>query len=118
MCVAHPGATVHVPACLGVRCYVFASSSAAPSHGPAVERSTHVISILWAMTAWPLWCAADMPMRMLDHPSQIALVLIDEVHLLNEPERGAALEAGVVSRIRMVARFSQMSEVRLMYPRG
>jgi hypothetical protein len=41
---------------------------------------------------------------------QIALVLIDEVHLLNE-SRGAALEAGVVSRIKMVGAMPSMSEV-------
>lgn len=45
---------------------------------------------------------------------QVALVLIDEVHLLNESERGSALEAGVVSRIRMVGAFKEMAEVRIM----
>lgn len=38
--------------------------------------------------------------------SDIALVLIDEVHLLNDP-RGAALEA-IVSRIKMLSRNSEM----------
>lgn len=38
--------------------------------------------------------------------SDIALVLIDEVHLLNDP-RGAALEA-VVSRIKMLSSISEM----------
>lgn len=38
--------------------------------------------------------------------SDISLVLIDEVHLLNDP-RGAALEA-IVSRIKMIGRSSQM----------
>lgn len=38
--------------------------------------------------------------------SDIALLLIDEVHLLNDP-RGAALEA-IVSRIKMLARNSEM----------
>ena len=38
--------------------------------------------------------------------SDIALVLIDEVHLLNDP-RGAALEA-IVSRIKMLSRSSDM----------
>ena len=42
---------------------------------------------------------------------QVALVLIDEVHLLNE-SRGAALEAGVVSRIKMVSRLPSMQAVR------
>ena len=32
---------------------------------------------------------------------QIRLVLLDEVHLLNESQRGSALEAGVVSRLRL-----------------
>jgi ATP-dependent DNA helicase HFM1/MER3 len=39
--------------------------------------------------------------------SDIALVLIDEVHLLSDP-RGASLEA-VVSRIKMLSRVSDMS---------
>ena len=43
---------------------------------------------------------------------QVALLLIDEVHLLNE-SRGAALEAGVVSRIKMVSRLPSMQAVRL-----
>lgn len=38
--------------------------------------------------------------------SDISLVLIDEVHLLNDP-RGAALEA-IVSRIKMLARKPEM----------
>ncbi len=40
----------------------------------------------------------------------MALLLIDEVHLLNE-SRGAALEAGVVSRIKMISSLRAMSEV-------
>ena len=44
---------------------------------------------------------------------QVALVLIDEVHLLNE-SRGAALEAGVVSRIKMIGALHSMSEVCLL----
>ena len=40
----------------------------------------------------------------------MALLLIDEVHLLNE-SRGAALEAGVVSRIKMISSLQAMSEV-------
>ena len=43
---------------------------------------------------------------------QIGLVLIDEVHLLSE-NRGAALEAGCLSRIRMVASSPHMQNVRL-----
>ena len=43
---------------------------------------------------------------------QIALVCIDEVHLLNEA-RGSALEAGVISRIKMVSSFREMQEVCL-----
>ena len=43
--------------------------------------------------------------------SQIALVLVDEVHLLNE-SRGSALEAGVISRIKMISRFKETKEVR------
>lgn len=35
-----------------------------------------------------------------------------QVHLLGEPGRGAALEAGVVSRIKMVSRRSEMQQVR------
>jgi hypothetical protein len=43
--------------------------------------------------------------------AQVALVLIDEVHLLHEPGRGASLEAGVVSRIKMLARLPEMAGV-------
>jgi len=43
--------------------------------------------------------------------SDIALVLIDEVHLLNDP-RGAALEA-VVSRIKMLSRNDNMKSFPL-----
>ena len=46
----------------------------------------------------------------LQHSAQIALVLIDEVHLLNE-SRGSALEAGVVSRIKMVSQIRELREV-------
>ncbi|KAK9831896.1 hypothetical protein WJX81_006765 [Elliptochloris bilobata] len=41
---------------------------------------------------------------------EISLVCIDEVHLLNEA-RGSTLEAGVVSRIKMVSRFREMQEL-------
>lgn len=41
---------------------------------------------------------------------QIALVLVDEVHLLNE-SRGSALEAGVVGRIKLVSQKQEMQEV-------
>jgi len=40
-------------------------------------------------------------------------VLIDEVHLLGE-NRGAALEAGCISRIRAVAQAHGMQHVRLL----
>lgn len=43
---------------------------------------------------------------------QVALLLIDEVHLLND-SRGAALEAGVVSRIKLVSKLPSMQAVRL-----
>lgn len=42
---------------------------------------------------------------------QIALVLIDEVHLLNESGRGSSLEAGTVCRMKMVSKFPQMAGV-------
>lgn len=42
---------------------------------------------------------------------QIALVLIDEVHLLNE-SRGSALEAGAVGRIKLVSRKQEMAQAR------
>ncbi|XP_027153798.1 DExH-box ATP-dependent RNA helicase DExH17 [Coffea eugenioides] len=45
----------------------------------------------------------------------IALVLIDEVHLLNDP-RGAALEA-IVSRIKMLARKTEMKSSPLAHVR-
>ena len=41
---------------------------------------------------------------------QVSLVLIDEVHLLNE-SRGASLEGGVVSRIKMIGALPSMHEV-------
>lgn len=44
--------------------------------------------------------------------TQVALLLIDEVHLLNE-NRGAALEAGVVSRIKMISRLPTVQGVRM-----
>ncbi|KAI7734384.1 hypothetical protein M8C21_024537 [Ambrosia artemisiifolia] len=47
--------------------------------------------------------------------SDISLVLIDEVHLLNDP-RGAALEA-VVSRIKMIGRSPQMKTSPLAHVR-
>ena len=43
--------------------------------------------------------------------SDIALLLIDEVHLLNDP-RGAALEA-IVSRTKMLARTPEMKSSSL-----
>jgi hypothetical protein len=42
----------------------------------------------------------------------VSLVLIDEVHLLGEADRGSSLEAGVVSRIKSVAAFPEMKQVR------
>jgi len=47
--------------------------------------------------------------------AQVALLLIDEVHLLNE-NRGAALEAGVVSRIKMIGSLEAMKEVSSSTP--
>lgn len=41
---------------------------------------------------------------------QIGLVLLDEVHLLNESGRGSSLEAGCVCRIKAVAAFPEMSK--------
>ncbi|KAL0055867.1 hypothetical protein WJX82_005206 [Trebouxia sp. C0006] len=42
--------------------------------------------------------------------SEVALVLIDEVHLLSE-NRGSALETGTISRIKMVSSMKEMSEL-------
>lgn len=47
--------------------------------------------------------------------SDIALVIIDEVHLLNDP-RGAALEA-IVSRIKMLSRNPEMQSSALSLAR-
>ncbi|THU63406.1 hypothetical protein C4D60_Mb01t15420 [Musa balbisiana] len=47
--------------------------------------------------------------------SDIALVLIDEVHFLNDP-RGATLEA-IISRIKMLSRISEMRSSPLAYVR-
>ena len=41
---------------------------------------------------------------------QISLMLIDEVHLLNEI-RGSVLEAGVVSRVQVVSKLESMKHV-------
>ena len=43
-------------------------------------------------------------------------MLLDEVHLLNE-SRGSALEAGVVSRIKMVSCLREMKEVSQLIDR-
>lgn len=51
-----------------------------------------------------LWCVWLVP------PLQIGLVLLDEVHLLNESGRGSSLEAGCVCRIKAVAAFPQMAQ--------
>jgi hypothetical protein len=40
---------------------------------------------------------------------QIGLVLLDEVHLLNESGRGSSLEAGCVCRIKAVAALPEMT---------
>ncbi|KAK9833183.1 hypothetical protein WJX74_009492 [Apatococcus lobatus] len=42
--------------------------------------------------------------------AEIACVLIDEVHLLSE-NRGAALEAGAISRIKMVSKYHDLHQV-------
>eukprot|EP00887_Chlorella_sp_A99_P002756 scaffold6.g2756.t1 len=41
--------------------------------------------------------------------ADVALVLIDEVHLLSE-DRGASLEAGVVGRVKMISRLREMRD--------
>jgi ATP-dependent DNA helicase HFM1/MER3 len=41
---------------------------------------------------------------------QIGLVLLDEVHLLNESGRGSSLEAGCVCRIKALAAFPEMAK--------
>ncbi len=43
--------------------------------------------------------------------AEVALVMLDEVHLLGEQGRGSALEAGVVSRIKMISRLPDMAQV-------
>lgn len=43
--------------------------------------------------------------------AQVALVLIDECHLLND-KRGSALEAGAVSRIKMISQAADMQQVQ------
>jgi superfamily II helicase len=42
---------------------------------------------------------------------QIALVLVDEVHLLNEAGRGSALEAGCICRLKAIAALPEMAKV-------
>ncbi len=54
------------------------------------------------------WHCSELPPTHVGYALlQIALVLIDEVHLLNE-NRGSTLEAGVISRIKMVSRMPTM----------
>lgn len=53
-----------------------------------------------------------LPLTPLTTPRQIALVLIDEVHLLHEAGRGSSLEAGTVCRIKMLAELPEMAAVR------
>jgi ATP-dependent DNA helicase HFM1/MER3 len=40
----------------------------------------------------------------------MGLVLLDEVHLLNESGRGSSLEAGCVCRIKALAAFPEMAK--------
>lgn len=42
---------------------------------------------------------------------QLGLILLDEVHLLNEAGRGSSLESGCVGRIKAVARMPELVEV-------
>lgn len=42
---------------------------------------------------------------------QIALVLVDEVHLLNEAGRGSSLEAGCICRLKAIAALPDMAKV-------
>lgn len=43
----------------------------------------------------------------------MGLVLLDEVHLLNEVGRGSSLEAGCVCRIKAVAAFPELSKAHI-----
>jgi ATP-dependent DNA helicase HFM1/MER3 len=43
----------------------------------------------------------------------VGLVLLDEVHLLNEAGRGSSLEAGCVCRIKAVAAFPELSKAHI-----
>ncbi|WIA13166.1 hypothetical protein OEZ85_006758 [Tetradesmus obliquus] len=44
---------------------------------------------------------------------EIALVLVDEVHLLNEAGRGSALEAGCICRLKAIAALPEMAKAPL-----
>lgn len=57
-------------------------------------------------------CAAPT-LHVYDCVLQIRLVLLDEVHLLNEPGRGSSLEAGCVCRIKALAAFPEMAKAPL-----
>lgn len=49
---------------------------------------------------------------------QIALVLIDEVHLLNEAGRGSSLEAGCICRLKALATSKELAQVCAGYALG
>ena len=73
---------------------------------------------------WTLYCLLQKldsisrkrnDFRGLSFFGEIALLLIDEVHLLSDP-RGAALEA-IVSRLKMLARYPEMKEQPIFHIR-
>jgi hypothetical protein len=74
-----------------------------------------VVNFLSQVTTQRLPCCRMHALQLSAKPLfclQTNLVLIDEVHLLNEQGRGSSLEAGTVSRIKMVKAMPELRQVR------
>lgn len=77
-----------------------------PSDSPVAAAATQFLAGLPRYQKFPVL----MTSRHLNG-MQIACVLIDEVHLLSE-NRGAALEAGAICRIKMVSKYHDLHQVQ------
>lgn len=89
-----------------LNCAACTQIMAASMHRTAnIVQSLHVRSLL-SCPVHSLAVAAAVAAAVV----QIGLVLLDEVHLLNESGRGSSLEAGCVCRIKAVAAFPEMAK--------